>query len=187
MEFNDKKICGDFAVLIDYINGGYIYNINQLIKLSGDIYSISEAKEHIINLKKDNPKFKQLFEKMEMSKELRYVVVSNLHDAVIRSISNNNNSIFISLDISEVKTGFFKNKLLDNFTLIFEGVNNSSIARDLENRTIMNLDIGVSNDGSYKLTLGTYDCTVSSKDIYECVKISINFTDIKLRNEEMGG
>ena len=39
----------------------------------------------------------------------------------------------------------------------------------------------------YKLTLETYDCTVSSKDIYECVKININFTDIKLRNEEMGG
>ena len=48
MDNYTKKNCCDFAILCDYIYGGYIYDINNLISIVGD-FNNNEAIEKNTN------------------------------------------------------------------------------------------------------------------------------------------
>lgn len=176
MDTYTKKICCDYAMLCDYIYGGYIYDINNLIGIVGDINSKKEAIEKIHELKNIVPALKPLFEKLEASCELRYIISSNLHDAIIKKITIDNNAMCMNLDLSDIIN--YKGKLLDKIILVFDITGNIKIPHNMSNRTIMNFYMDISNNNSFILTLDTYDCTSSSKNIYECIKFSFNFSNI---------
>lgn len=185
MDILTKKICCDFAILNDYVSGGYIYDIYQLITFVDDVKTKTEAKEIVNELKKNNSELNYVFEKIETSKDLRYILVSNLHDAVITQFTYRNNTISINLDLSEVKTLFLKNKILDKITLNFENVADFKIpGKDLLNRTIMGLNMNINTDGRYEFSLETYDCTPSSTDIFDCVILNFKCYNLCILDED---
>lgn len=172
MDIFCKKICGDFAILYDYINGGYIYDINQFIQVVGDIKSKSDAIDKINELKLTNLHLLPFFEKMESSKDLRYILASNLHDAVIQKVNYINDDLYLYLDLSEVKTLFYSTRVINNIVLIFNKTENVKVLNDdLINRTIMNFDLDIVKNDSYIFTFETYDCTPANSKIFECIKV----------------
>jgi hypothetical protein len=49
----------------------------------------------------------------------------------------------------------------------------------------MNFYIDISNNNSFILTLDTYNCTLFSKNIYECIKFSFNFSNIHFKIDNL--
>jgi hypothetical protein len=183
MDIYTKKICCDFAILCDYIYGGYINDINNLIGIVGDINSREEAIEKIHEFKNTVPALKPLFEKLEASCELRYIIFSNLHDSLIKKITIDNNTMCMNLELSGIIN--YKGQLLDKIILVFDITENIKIPHNMSNRTIMNFHIDISNNNSFILTLDTYNCTLFSKNIYECIKFSFNFSNIHFKIDNL--
>lgn len=169
-------------MLCDYIYGGYIYDINNLINLVGDFSNKKEEMEKIYELKSNIPALKPLFEKMEGSSELRYIISSNLHDAIIKKLTLSNNILCMNLDLSDIMN--YKGKLLDKIIIVFDIAENLNIPYNILNRTIMNCYIDISNNNSLMLTLDTYNCTSSNKNIYECLKFSFIFSNIHFKIQD---
>lgn len=182
MDNYTKKNCCDFAILCDYIYGGYIYDINSLISIVGDFNNKNEAIEKKYELKNNIPTLKPLFEKLEGSSELRYIISSNLHNAIIKKITIDNNILCMNLNLSEIMN--YKRNLLDKIIIVFDITEKIKIPDNMVNRTIMNFYIDISNNNSLILTLDTYNCTSSSKNIYECIKFSFNFSNIHFKIED---
>ena len=182
MDNYTKKICCDYAMLCDYIYGGYIYDINNLISIVGDFNNKNEAIEKIYELKNNIPALKPLFEKLEVSSELRYIISSNLHDAIIKKLIIDNNILCMNLDLSDIMN--YKGKLLDKIIIVFDIAESIKIPHNMVNRTIMNFNIDISNNNSLMLTLDTYNCTSSSKNIFERLTFSFIFSNIQFKIED---
>ena len=88
----------------------------------------------------------------------------------------------INLDLSGIIN--YKGQLLDKIILVFDITENIKIPNNMLNRTIMNFYIDISNNNSFILTLDTYNCTSSSKNIYECIKFSFIFSNIHFKIED---
>lgn len=182
MDIEAKKTCGDFAMLYDYINGGYIYDIMRLIQIVDDVKTKEKASEMISELKHSNPKLKCFFNKMEESKELRYILNSNLHDAVISDIIYNDNNMVMKLDLSEVITGFaIGNQIFDSIYITFNEIKKYESSKEfLVYRTITNIDVDILDDSIYSFIIDTYDCTPNSSDIYKCAELKIVCNEINI-------
>lgn len=88
----------------------------------------------------------------------------------------------MNLNLSEIMN--YKRNLLDKIIIVFDITEKIKIPDNMVNRTIMNFYIDISNNNSLILTLDTYNCTSSSKNIYECIKFSFNFSNIHFKIED---
>ena len=88
----------------------------------------------------------------------------------------------MNLDLSDIMN--YKGKLLDKIIIVFDITESIKIPHNMVNRTIMNFNIDISNNNSLMLTLDTYNCTSSSKNIFECLTFSFIFSNIQFKIED---
>ncbi len=179
MNISDKKICSDYAVIYDYVHGGFIFDSNHLVLLIDDIPNKIIANQMLKKIEDTSEHLDIYLKKMKFSKELRFLFSSGLHDAIITDVSITSDGLIMKIDLSDVKTMLFDGiQVLTEIKVEFDkGSSYDFIKENVLNRTITRLDISIIEE-MYEIYLETYDFSPNAPNNFDCIKIKFMCDDI---------